>query len=156
MEISRGEQIFIYRSEHQGTQHKSYYVDVQSISKRHVKAIDLNNNNIEKIFNTSRFLEILDIKTPGSGEVENNYWENLSFIKKQDEIKIVITDRHDYEWAKDLIQKKGLYMNYDILFSPAYEEVNPDHLARWILEDNLNVRMQMQLHKIIWGEKKGV
>lgn len=64
MKISRGEQIFIYRSEHQGTQHKSYYVDVQSISKRHVKAIDLNNNNIEKIFNTSRFLEILDIKTP--------------------------------------------------------------------------------------------
>ena len=99
---------------------------------------------------------ILDIKTPGSGEVENNYWENLSFIKKQDEIKIVITDRHDYEWAKDLIQKKGLYMQYDILFSPAYDEVDPDHLARWILEDNLNVRMQMQLHKIIWGEKKGV
>ena len=77
-------------------------------------------------------------------------------IKKQDEIKIVITDRRDYEWAKDLIQKKGLYMKYDILFSPAYEEVDPDHLARWILEDNLNVRMQMQLHKIIWGEKKGV
>ena len=68
----------------------------------------------------------------------------------------VITDRHDYEWAKDLIQKKGLYMNYDVLFSPSYEEVDPDHLARWILEDNLNVRMQMQLHKIIWGEKKGV
>lgn len=99
---------------------------------------------------------ILDIKTPGSGEFENNYWENLSFIKKQDEIKIVITDKQDYEWAKDLIQKKDLYMKYDILFSPSYKEVEPDHLARWILEDNLNVRMQMQLHKIIWGEKKGV
>jgi 7-carboxy-7-deazaguanine synthase len=99
---------------------------------------------------------ILDIKTPGSGEVENNYWDNFSLIKEDDEIKIVITSEDDYQWAKKIIKDKKLYKNYDILFSPSHGDVDPDRLAQWILEDNLNVRMQMQLHKIIWGDKKGV
>ena len=99
---------------------------------------------------------ILDIKTPGSGEVENNFWENLTLIKDQDEIKIVITNHNDYKWAKKLIKKKNLYEKYDILFSPSYSDLDPNKLAGWILEDNLSVRMQVQLHKIIWGEKKGV
>lgn len=99
---------------------------------------------------------ILDIKTPGSGEVENNFWENLTLIKDQDEIKIVITNHDDYKWAKKLIKKKNLYEKYDILFSPSYSDLDPNKLAEWILEDNLSVRMQVQLHKIIWGEKKGV
>jgi len=99
---------------------------------------------------------ILDIKTPGSGEVENNFWENLTLIKDQDEIKIVITNHDDYKWAKKLIKKKNLYEKYDILFSPSYSDLDPNKLAGWILEDNLSVRMQVQLHKIIWGEKKGV
>lgn len=99
---------------------------------------------------------ILDIKTPGSGEVENNFWENLTLIKDQDEIKIVITNHDDYKWAKKLIKNKNLYEKYDILFSPSYSDLDPNKLAEWILEDNLSVRMQVQLHKIIWGEKKGV
>ena len=99
---------------------------------------------------------ILDIKTPGSGEVENNFWENLTLIKDQDEIKIVITNHDDYKWAKKLIKKKNLYEKYDILFSPSYSDLDPNKLAGWILKDNLSVRMQVQLHKIIWGEKKGV
>ena len=99
---------------------------------------------------------ILDIKTPGSGEVENNFWENLTLIKDQDEIKIVITNHDDYKWAKKLIKNKNLYEKYDILFSPSYSDLDPNKLAGWILEDNLSVRMQVQLHKIIWGEKKGV
>ena len=99
---------------------------------------------------------ILDIKTPGSGEVENNLWENLTLIKDQDEIKIVITNHDDYKWAKKLIKNKNLYEKYDILFSPSYSDLDPNKLAEWILEDNLSVRMQVQLHKIIWGEKKGV
>ena len=99
---------------------------------------------------------ILDIKTPGSGEVENNFWENLTLIKDQDEIKIVITNHDDYKWAKKLIKKKNLYEKYDILFSPSYSDLDPNKLAEWILKDNLSVRMQVQLHKIIWGEKKGV
>jgi 7-carboxy-7-deazaguanine synthase len=99
---------------------------------------------------------ILDIKTPGSGESENNYWDNLLLIKPTDEIKIVITDQNDYKWAKKVIQEKGLYLNSDILFSPSFGDLEPSELAGWILKDNLKVRMQLQLHKIIWGEKKGV
>jgi len=99
---------------------------------------------------------ILDIKTPGSGESENNHWDNLPLIKLTDEIKIVITDQNDYKWAKKVIQEKGLYLNNDILFSPSFGDLEPSELAGWILKDNLKVRMQLQLHKIIWGEKKGV
>ena len=99
---------------------------------------------------------ILDIKTPGSGESENNHWDNLLLIKPTDEIKIVITDQNDYKWAKKVIQEKGLYLNNDILFSPSFGDLEPSELAGWILKDNLKVRMQLQLHKIIWGEKKGV
>ena len=99
---------------------------------------------------------ILDIKTPGSGESENNHWDNLLLIKPTDEIKIVITYQNDYKWAKKVIQEKGLYLNSDILFSPSFGDLEPSELAGWILKDNLKVRMQLQLHKIIWGEKKGV
>ena len=99
---------------------------------------------------------ILDIKTPGSGESENNHWDNLLLIKPTDEIKIVITDQNDYKWAKKVIQEKGLYLNSDILFSPSFGDLEPSELAGWILKDNLKVRMQLQLHKIICGEKKGV
>ena len=99
---------------------------------------------------------ILDIKTPGSGESENNHWDNLLLIKPTDEIKIVITDQNDYKWAKKVIQEKGLYLNSDILFSPSFGDLEPSELAGWILKDNLKVRMQLQLQKIIWGEKKGV
>ena len=99
---------------------------------------------------------ILDIKTPGSGESENNHRDNLPLIKPTDEIKIVITDQNDYKWAKKVIQEKGLYLNSDILFSPSFGDLEPSELAGWILKDNLKVRMQLQLHKIIWGEKKGV
>jgi 7-carboxy-7-deazaguanine synthase len=99
---------------------------------------------------------ILDIKTPGSGEVENNDWNNLSLIKSNDEIKIVIKDEKDYEWAKKIIKNKNLVGKGAILLSPVHGEINPELLASWILRDNLPVRLQLQLHKIIWGNKKGV
>ncbi len=99
---------------------------------------------------------ILDIKTPGSGEAENNHWDNIALLKKQDEVKFVITGHEDYVWAKKIIKDKNLLLKSDVLFSPSYGELQEDKLAQWILDDNLNVRMQMQLHKIIWGEKKGV
>lgn len=99
---------------------------------------------------------ILDIKTPGSGEVENNDWSNLSLIKSNDEIKIVIKDEEDYEWAKKLIINENLLGKGSILISPVHGEINPESLASWILRDKLPVRLQLQLHKIIWGNKKGV
>ena len=99
---------------------------------------------------------ILDIKTPGSGEVKNYHWPNLNYLKAKDEIKLVITDHEDYLWAKNTIQEKNLLGNFDILFSPSFEQVESQDLAEWILKDQLTVRLQLQLHKILWGQKPGV
>lgn len=98
---------------------------------------------------------ILDVKTPASGEVENNHWDNMTVIKAKDEIKFVITDKEDYAWSKAIIKKYALEKKAPILFSPVYDELQPSQLADWILEDQLPVRMQMQMHKLLWGEVPG-
>lgn len=99
---------------------------------------------------------ILDIKTPESGEEKKNYWENLNFIHLKDEIKFVLCSREDYDWAKKIINQYKLPEKCDVLFSPAYQKLNNTDLGNWILEDQLPVRMQIQLHKLLWGEKPGV
>jgi len=99
---------------------------------------------------------ILDIKTPGSGELEKNLWANLAHLKPQDEVKFVLCDHADYLWAKELLDKQPLHRTCSVLFSPVYSQVNPTELAEWILADKLPVRMQVQLHKILWGERPGV
>ena len=99
---------------------------------------------------------ILDIKTPGSGEEKNNFWDNLELIKPKDEIKFVITDLKDYVWAKEVLIREKLNEKALILFSPVYGDIDPKDLAEWILKDQLPVRYQIQLHKIIWGEVPGV
>lgn len=99
---------------------------------------------------------ILDIKTPGSGEVDNNLWANLAHLKVQDEVKFVLCSREDYEWAKTLLSTHKINEKCPVLFSPVYSQVNPTALAEWVLADKLSVRMQVQLHKILWGEKPGV
>ncbi|HWU34956.1 MAG TPA: 7-carboxy-7-deazaguanine synthase QueE [Methylovorus sp.] len=99
---------------------------------------------------------ILDIKTPGSGELEKNLWSNLAHLKAQDEVKFVLCDHADYVWAKELLDKQPLHRTCSVLFSPVYSQVNPTELAEWILADKLPVRMQVQLHKILWGERPGV
>jgi 7-carboxy-7-deazaguanine synthase len=99
---------------------------------------------------------ILDIKTPGSGEVDNNLWANLTYLKPQDEVKFVLCSREDYEWAKALLSTHKINEKCPVLFSPVYSQVNPTALAEWVLADKLPVRMQVQLHKILWGEKPGV
>jgi 7-carboxy-7-deazaguanine synthase len=98
---------------------------------------------------------ILDIKTPGSGEVEKNRWENLELIKHKDEIKFVLCSREDYDWAKRVVAEHDLASKCSVLFSPVYQQVNPTELAEWVLQDRLPVRMQVQLHKILWGEVPG-
>ena len=99
---------------------------------------------------------ILDVKTPGSGEEMNNLWENLSHLKATDEVKFVLCDYVDYQWAKQILTKYKLIEKCPVLFSPVYSQVNPTQLAEWVLADKLPVRMQLQLHKILWGEKPGV
>ncbi len=99
---------------------------------------------------------ILDIKTPGSGEMENNLWGNLEYLKNTDEVKFVLCDRADYDWAKEILAKHKLADKCTVLFSPVYQQVNPTELAEWVLADRLPVRMQIQLHKVLWGERPGV
>ena len=103
-----------------------------------------------------RVSRIVDIKTPGSGEVTKNRWENLSVLNAHDEIKFVITSRDDYVWARDLLREKKLTAVCPLLFSPSFGQVAYSDLAAWVLADALPARMQVQLHKIIWGEKRGV
>lgn len=102
----------------------------------------------------SRVSIILDIKTPASGESLNNQWDNLAHIKPKDEIKFVLADHADYSWAKKVITKYAI-SDVPILFSPVHDKLNPADLADWILADQLNVRMQLQMHKLLWGEVAG-
>jgi 7-carboxy-7-deazaguanine synthase len=103
----------------------------------------------------ARATVILDIKTPGSGEVGKNLWDNLQHLKPKDEVKFVLCDRSDYDWAKQVLTERELDKRCSVLFSPVYQQVNPTELAEWILQDKLPVRMQVQLHKILWGEIPG-
>jgi len=99
---------------------------------------------------------ILDIKTPGSGELAKNLWSNLALLKASDEVKFVLCDRADYDWAKQQLGEHKLNQTCPVIFSPVYSQVQPSDLAAWVLADKLPVRMQVQLHKILWGEKPGV
>ena len=98
----------------------------------------------------SRVRIILDVKCPGSGMVHRNRWENLSRLKPMDEIKFVIADRVDYEWARRTLEERRLPSRCSVLFSPVHEKMDRRRLAEWILEDRLDVRLQIQLHKEIW------
>ncbi|PYQ14522.1 MAG: 7-carboxy-7-deazaguanine synthase QueE [Acidobacteria bacterium] len=93
---------------------------------------------------------IMDLKCPGSGMEGRNRWENLEFLKITDEIKFVVNDRRDYEWAREVIRRRRLWERSVVLLSPVFDVMDPRRLAEWILEDRLHVRMQMQLHKLIW------
>jgi 7-carboxy-7-deazaguanine synthase len=101
--------------------------------------------------------KIMDLKCPGSGEVERNLWTNLDHLTERDEIKFVISNRADYEWARDVVLTRGLAQRKrdgtlrEILFSPVWDSVEFKELADWVLEDHLPVRYQIQLHKVIWG-----
>ena len=99
---------------------------------------------------------ILDIKTPESGEEKKNHWENLNLIHAKDEIKFVLCSREDYDWAKKILDQYKLTERCHVLFSPVYQKINATDLGNWILEDQLPVRLQIQLHKLLWGEKPGV
>jgi 7-carboxy-7-deazaguanine synthase len=98
---------------------------------------------------------VLDIKTPGSGECEKNRWDNLQSLKPKDEVKFVLCNRADYDWAKQVLIDHDIATKCNVLFSPVYANLNPTDLAEWILEDKLPVRMQVQLHKLLWGETPG-
>ena len=100
---------------------------------------------------------VLDLKCPGSGMQTRNRWENLASLKPTDEIKFVLNDRGDYEWARGVLRERRLEARAAVLFSPVFGVLDHRELAGWILEDRLNVRLQLQLHKVIWPpELRGV
>ncbi len=98
---------------------------------------------------------IMDIKTPDSGEATKNRWENLELLKQTDELKIVICSREDYQWSKEIIEQYKISEKCPILFSPCAESIDPRDLAEWILTDQLPIRFQMQIHKILWDNQPG-
>lgn len=103
----------------------------------------------------SRVIKVVDIKTPGSGEVDKNLFENMSYLQPHDQVKFVICNQADYEWAKTIMQQYQLAAKCEVLFSPSYEQQNPGELADWILKDRIPARLQIQLHKFLWGNAPG-
>jgi 7-carboxy-7-deazaguanine synthase len=97
-----------------------------------------------------RAVVIMDLKCPGSGMADRNQWANLALLKPSDEIKFVIKDRADYDWAVQVLREHGLADRHTVLFSPVFGEMDPQALAEWVLADRLPVRIQLQLHKHIW------
>ncbi len=103
-----------------------------------------------------RVVKVVDFKTPGSNEVGRNLWGNVTSLSAQDQVKFVICSRNDYEWSKLKIHEHRLSGRVaDVLMSPSFGEVSPTELGDWIVADRLNVRMQVQLHKILWGDEPG-
>jgi len=102
-----------------------------------------------------RVSRVVDIKTPDSGEAGRNLWTNLDVLTPHDQIKFVICSREDYDWVVAAIRSRGLEQKLDILFSPAWGQLDATKLADWVLQDQLNVRVQLQLHKILWGDVPG-
>ena len=103
----------------------------------------------------ARVSRVMDLKAPGSGESARNLWSNLDALTAHDQIKFVLADRADYDWACATMRERALAGRCDVLFSPVWSKLAPRDLAQWILDDRLPVRMQVQLHKILWGEERG-
>ena len=102
-----------------------------------------------------RVSRVLDIKAPGSGEVDRNLWSNIPLLTARDQVKFVVCSRADYVWARGVLAEHALAGRCDVLFSPSFGEVAPRELADWIVSDRLPVRFQLQLHKLLWNDEPG-
>ncbi|HEU4663556.1 MAG TPA: 7-carboxy-7-deazaguanine synthase QueE [Dokdonella sp.] len=103
----------------------------------------------------ARVRKVVDLKPPGSGEVARNLWSNVAHLLPHDQVKFVLADRDDYDWAVARVREHDLAARCQVLFSPVHGRLAPRTLAEWILADRLPVRMQLQLHKLLWGEEPG-
>lgn len=102
-----------------------------------------------------RVVRVMDLKTPGSGETDRNLWSNLAHLRPDDIVKFVVCDRADYEWVRVVVEREDLVPRCQVFLSPSWSQIQAAELADWILEDRLPVRLQVQLHKILWGETPG-
>ena len=103
----------------------------------------------------TRVSRVVDLKTPDSGESARNRYENLPLLTPHDQLKIVVCSRSDYEWARQLLAEHRDRIGCPVIFSPSWGQLEPRELAQWILDDRLDVRLQVQLHKYLWGEEPG-
>ena len=103
----------------------------------------------------ARVSRIVDLKTPASGEQQRNLLGNIPLLTAHDQVKFVICDRADYDWAKAMLAEHAIVERCEVLFSPSFTQVSPRELAEWILADRLPVRFQIQLHKQLWGDEQG-
>ena len=120
-----------------------YQVSLETSGALDVSAVD------------SRVIKVMDIKTPASGEVDKNLDSNLQYLTSQDQVKFVLSDRQDYDWAVALLRQQALADKCEVLFSPVHGQLDARQLADWILADQLPVRFQIQLHKLLWGDEPG-
>ena len=120
-----------------------YQVSLETSGALDVSAVD------------NRVVKVMDIKTPASGEVDKNLESNLQYLTSQDQVKFVLCDRNDYDWAVAFIQQHALTEKCEVLFSPVHSQLQVSQLADWILADQLPVRFQIQLHKLLWGDEPG-
>ncbi|TCO42601.1 7-carboxy-7-deazaguanine synthase QueE [Dokdonella fugitiva] len=103
----------------------------------------------------ARVRKVIDLKAPGSGEVARNLWSNVDRLLPHDQVKVVLADREDYDWAVARVREHRIDARCQVLFSPVHGRLAPRTLAEWVLADRLPVRMQLQLHKLLWGEEPG-
>lgn len=103
----------------------------------------------------SRVSRVVDLKTPASGELERNLWSNVALLEPNDQVKFVICDRNDYEWARQMLEEHTLADRCEVLFSPSFGQISGRELADWVVADALPVRFQLQLHKLLWGDVPG-
>jgi 7-carboxy-7-deazaguanine synthase len=102
-----------------------------------------------------RVSRVMDLKTPGSGEQARNLLDNIPLLTSRDQLKFVLCDRTDYDWALAMLREHDLAARCDVLFSPSYGQLQPRELAEWMLADRVPARFQLQLHKVLWGEEQG-
>lgn len=122
---------------------QGYTVSLETSGALDVSAVD------------QRVIKVIDIKTPDSKECDKNLWSNLECLQAHDQIKFVICSREDFDWSVETIKSHQLEQRYQVLFSPSYGQITPTELADWILTNQLKVRMQIQLHKVLWDDAKG-
>ncbi len=122
---------------------EGYHVSLETSGARDISTVD------------ERVMIVMDLKTPDSGESTKNLFTNLQHLKQSDQIKFVLCSREDYDWACQIIREHCLPERAQILFSPSWNELNPTMLADWIVKDRLPVRLQLQLHKILWDNAPG-
>ena len=103
-----------------------------------------------------RVRKVIDMKCPGSGQSDKNLYQNLDNVNAHDEVKFVISNREDFLWARGLVERSGICDRATVLFSPVTGRLKPQALAKWILQEKIEVRFQVQLHRILWGERRGV